>query len=74
MSNLTASKKLKFESVFPFAFLLLFSIIMLRLIYSLNIPHSNQNPSLFVWLNLSHSVSNQTLLYSLATGEIATRI
>ena len=79
MSNLAAWKKLKFESVFlldlrlpdlffmnlqmsKFAFLNTTTII-----YSLNIPHSNQNPSLFLHWNLS--INDQSLLYISAAGK-----
>ena len=83
MSNLAAWKKLKFESVFlldlrlpdlffmnlqmsKFAFLNTTTIIFC-LIYSLNIPHSNQNPSLF--LHWSLSINDQSLLYISAAGK-----
>ena len=58
MSNLAAWKKTKFESVFLFAFLNI-AIIIFCLIYSLNIPHSNQNLSFFInWTEVSVSIIN----------------
>ena len=62
----------KFEPVFLFAFLNT-PLIIFCLIYSLNIPHSNENPSFFSWLNWSFSI-NQPLLYISAIGEVNTKI
>ena len=49
-------------------------IIIFCLIYSLNIPHSNQNPSCFSWFIKILSINGESLLYILATVEIVTQI